>query len=527
LRSRIARSIFIGNFTGVAILCAGVLLLAEMRAQLVQAKIDSLTVQGEVVANVLAEAATVGDPEPQLIDQRARAVMRRLVLPRSTRVRLYTVEGDLVADTDILSDRIVTRVLPELDDEATDRSQNIVTRAWRKFWRMAEKVRLLPWRQDHTLEQERAQAAQGAISIGQRRGETGEPVVSVSLPVQRVEAVIGVLTLESGDVDAIVAAERRAMTPFIVSAVLVALLSSLFLSVQIARPLRRLADAADRLRRSGATRLELPDIRRRKDEIGDLADALERMTGSLAERIDANERFAAEVAHEIKNPLTSIRSAVETTRAVSDPVVREKLLGVIAADASRLDRLITDMQRATHLEAETARAAPARIDMVKFLMELTETYALTRAENEAKVVFASLSGAGVKVFGHEGPLGQVFRNLIDNAVSFSPAGGVVTVRVDTDGRRGERVVRAEVLDQGPGIPDPNLERIFERFYTDRPRGQQSGRAAFGGNSGLGLAIARQIVDAHKGRIWAENIHGGGGRTPQGARFVVELPTVDP
>jgi two-component system sensor histidine kinase ChvG len=210
---------------------------------------------------------------------------------------------------------------------------------------------------------------------------------------------------------------------------------------------------------------------------------------------------------------------------VTDPVVRERLLSVIAADAGRLDRLITDLQRATRLEAETARAAPQRVDIGRFLMELTDTYALTRGEKEARVVFSSLAPGGAVVLGHEGPLGQVFRNLIDNAISFSPPGGVVTVRVDVEGRRGERTIHADVSDQGPGIPEGNLERVFERFYTDRPRGAERGRAAFGGNSGLGLAIARQIVEAHKGRIWAENLGGEGGA--RGARLSVELPAADP
>jgi len=248
----------------------------------------------------------------------------------------------------------------------------------------------------------------------------------------------------------------------------------------------------------------------RRDEIGHLAQALERLTGALAERIDSNARFAADVSHEIKNPLTSIRSAVETVRGVSDRDARERLLAIIAADVRRLDRLITDISRASRLEAETALGATGAVDLAHLLDELTQTYQITRRDG-VNVAFEGV-WEGLWVRGQEGPLGQVFRNLIDNARSFSPPEGTVTVRLALEGGRERTSARVVVDDEGPGIPPENLETIFQRFYTQRPQG-----VAFGGNSGLGLSIARQIVTAHKGRIWAEN------RPEGGARFVVELP----
>jgi len=515
--SPIARRIFLGNFIGLIILIAGASLLSEMRVQLIQAKIDSLTIQGEVVANVLAETATLGDPAPQLLEQRARAVLRRLALPISTRVRLYTPEGELVADTNVLADRITQKALPGLptgkDKSPRARFDALIDRivAWR----------LRPWRPDFTSQQERERAAAGELVVGQRLGELGERVVSVSLPIQRVEAVIGVLTVEAGDVEEIIRREREAMLPFFVGAWAVTALASFLLAFTIAIPLRRLAEAADSLRLSGATRLELPLHRRRRDEIGDLAQSLEAMTGSLAERIDANERFAADVSHEIKNPLTSIRSAVETARSVRDEQDRARLLAIIAQDVGRLDRLVTDMARASRLEAETARGAIARVDLGRLLAELSDTYGQTRREAEAVVSFKGPPPAGAIVIGQEGPLGQVFRNLIDNAKSFSPPHGVVTVEVAVTARRDGRMVRATVSDQGPGILPANLESVFQRFYTDRPKG-----VAFGGNSGLGLSIARQIVEAYKGRIWAENIDGVAPDDRLGARFIVELPLAE-
>ena len=515
--SPIARRIFLGNFVGLLILIIGASTLSEMRVQLIQAKIDSLTIQGEVVANVLAETATLGDPAPQLLEQRARAVLRRLALPNSTRVRLYTPQGDLVADTNVLADRITQKTLPGLPKPGQKTPREEIEGALTNVshWRLRS------WEPDFTAEEERARAASGELVVGQRLGELGERVVSVSLPIQRVEAVIGVLTVEAGDVEEIIRRERRAMLPFFAGAWAVTVLASLLLALTIAIPVRRLAEAADSLRLSGATRLELPVQRRRKDEIGDLAQSLEAMTGSLAERIDANERFAADVSHEIKSPLTSIRSAVETARAVKDEEARARLLSIIAQDAGRLDRLVTDMARASRLEAETARGASGKVDLGRMLAELSDTYGQTRRDGDPVVSFRGPAPAGAVVIGQDGPLGQVFRNLIDNAKSFSPPQGVVTVEVSLAARKDRRVVRATVSDQGPGIEPANLESVFQRFYTDRPKG-----AAFGGNSGLGLSIARQIVEAYKGRIWAENIPGLEPNQRLGARFVVELPVAD-
>ena len=514
LRSRIGRLIFLGNFAGLAILVAGALLLTEMRAQLIQAKIDSLTIQGEVVGNVLAETATVGDPEPQLLDQRARAVLQRLLLPTATRVRVYTIDGDLVADSSVLSDRIIERELPDI---AARQEQPPLAQ---RLGQAAENVSLAFWRPDFNRVEEHQRAAAGERVAGQRRGENNERVVSVSLPIQRVQAVVGVLTLEAGDVETILWRERAAMIPFFFAALFVALATSALLALTIAAPLRRLAAAADSLRRTGATRLSLPTERKRRDEIGELAQSLERMTGALADRIDGNERFAADVMHEIKNPLTSIRSAVETISNVRDDEPRKKLLTIIQADVRRLDRMITDIARASFLEAETARGGVAPLDLGRLLADIAETYAMTRRESEAAVMFKAPAPADAIVMGQDGPLGQVFRNLIDNAKSFSPAGGVVTVSVAMERRREGKVVRAEVTDQGPGIRPEHLENIFTRFYTDRPQG-----AAFGSNSGLGLSIARQIVESHKGRIWAENIPGVAHEQRLGARLIVELPAV--
>jgi two-component system sensor histidine kinase ChvG len=520
-RSRIARIIFFWNFAGLGVLALGVLLLSEMRAGLTQAQFGNLRTQGELIANLLIQTGTVqGDPYPGVNEPAVREVLRRLLPPVAEgarpgvggpRVRVFAQDGAIIADTDVLYDRLDETPLPRLEPSRDNLGQ--------KLGRAAEQVeymRLTPWRPTITLEEERRRALAGEIARGERLNESGLRVVSVTLPIRRVHAVLGVVTLESADVERILVAERASMTPFLLGATLIVFLSSLLLTFLIAQPLRRLAAAADRLRVTGATRLDLPEISRRKDEIGALGQSLEAMTNALADRIDANERFAADVSHEIKNPLASIRSAVDTARAVSDPERQGQLLGIVAQDVKRLDRLITDIARASRIEAETARGDLARIDLADLLQKLSSAYA-PEPEQAAPVrvgfaVFAGPSPSDTFVLGQETALGQVFRNLIDNAISFSPPGGLVSVKVGAVRGKDGPLVRATVEDEGPGIPPENLETIFRRFYTERPKG-----AAFGGNSGLGLSIAQQIITAHQGRVYAQNREGGG------ARLVVELP----
>jgi two-component system sensor histidine kinase ChvG len=339
-----------------------------------------------------------------------------------------------------------------------------------------------------------------------------------------VKAVLGVLTIESGDVDQIVIAQRAALTPFILIAVGTMLGSSLLLNSLVAEPVRRLSRAADSVRLSRARAISLPDISEREDEVGDLARSLESMTSTLSARMDAIERFAADVSHEIKNPLTSMRSALETFElAPAGSPVRDRLLAILNQDVRRLDRLITDISNASRMDAELSRESPRPLDINRFLSDICALYPVRKPEDVA-VVMTNEGGKPLLAAGRDGPLGQVFRNLIDNARSFSKPGGEVRIRVSPDRRDGARVVAVTVDDDGPGIPPENLESVFQRFYTNRPKGHAPGGAAFGGHSGLGLAIARQIVDVHGGRLQAENRVGPDGEV-LGARFSVLLPAV--
>jgi two-component system sensor histidine kinase ChvG len=236
------------------------------------------------------------------------------------------------------------------------------------------------------------------------------------------------------------------------------------------------------------------------------------MTQALTTRMVAIERFAADVAHELRNPMTSIRSAVETLEIVKADSARKRLVSILQQDVDRLDRLITDISNASRLDAEMARDSPERLDIAHLAADICEFYEATVKAGQAHVRYIPPDGPEpALIIGREGPLSQVLRNLIDNARSFSPAGGEVRVAI----RQTRDEVTIRVDDDGPGVPPDNMETIFERFYTSRPKG-----AAFGGNSGLGLAIARQIVETHGGRIWAEN-RGADGEV-RGASFVVAL-----
>ncbi|HZZ33262.1 MAG TPA: stimulus-sensing domain-containing protein [Phenylobacterium sp.] len=484
--TRLGRLIIVLNFSGLVILIAGALVLNELRQGLVSARIDSLTTQGELMAEIIDQAATVGEPTPAMDPSNASLALQMLANPKAQRARLFDAQGQPLADSDVVADRVEQRALPPARPRG---GQNLSLLRARPQSAVTEDARA-------ALRREVSQALSGRHVAGLRRDENGRRVVSVSIPIQNVQQILGVLTLEANDVDQIIAREREALIPFILIAVAVTLSSSLLLTRLIAQPVRRLARAADRVRLAGARAISLPDLARRDDELGDLTRSLEDMTQALSERMDAIESFAADVAHEIKNPLTSLRSAVETLDLITEPAARDRLLHILKNDVQRLDRLVTDISNASRLDAELSRDNPKPIDLERLISDIVALYQATAKPGDVSVRFARPAGGETPtVLGREGSLGQVFRNLIDNARSFSPPGGEVEVAVQRAAGR----VLATVSDSGPGIPPENLETIFERFYTSRPKG-----AAFGGNSGLGLSIARQIVEAHGGSLKAQN-----------------------
>lgn len=512
--SRIARLILASNLAGLAILIAGAMILNEMRAGLVVSKKQDLVSQAQIFTSLLSEGATVGQPQPLLDINDARGVIRSLNLSSAVRARVITLDGKVAADSLFLSNRVDVSALPTLRDP----SRRQVWSASVSQWFQSTFSDLVPNRGGNEViaqsySDEFEIALRGGEAASQRFSDRGQRVISVSVPISHVSAVVGVLTLEANDIEMIVRAERAALIPFIGVAMLVALVTSVLLTLGIARPLRRLAIAADRVRTGQSERLHLPKFIKRKDEIGQLAQAVDAMTDSLLERITANEQFAADVAHELKNPLTSIRSAVETAEMVKDdPVASEKLRTLIAKDVQRLDRLITDISNASRLEAEMTRSPSAELDIARFVSDIVQTYSDAGAAKRNVKFIDETMGGRLLVRGREGPLGQVVRNLIDNALSFSPEDGVVKVIIQQAADGPQTLARLLVEDYGPGIPEDKLETIFARFYTDRPKG-----SAFGNNSGLGLSIVRQIVATHRGEVRAEN------RPEGGARFILDLP----
>ena len=552
--SSLTRRIVILNLAALIVLVSGILYLNQFRAGLIDARLESLLTQGEIIAGAIAASATVEtnnltiDPDKLLelqagesltpglnavegLDfpinpERVAPVLRRLISPTRTRARIYDRDGIPVLDSRHLYSRgqIMRFDLPPgSEDEPA-----LFDRIW-------EWVKIHLQRDDLPIYHELgglngkgypevATALDGSPSSIVRITERGELIVSVAVPIQRYRSVLGVLLLstQGGDIDQIVHAERMAIVRvFLVSAAVVVVLSIL-LAGTIAAPLRRLADAADRVRRGVTSRPQIPDFSSRRDEIGHLSQALRDMTAALYNRIEAIESFAADVSHELKNPLTSLRSAVETLPLAKTAAAKARLTEIIQHDVRRLDRLISDISDASRLDAELARQDAVPIDVARIVDAVVSiSREITAASGPAIVleVGKSEQSDAYVVLGHDSRLGQVFTNLIENARSFSPKDGTVRVIV----RRNGAAVEVLVEDDGPGIRAEQLERIFERFYTDRPD-----QEAFGQNSGLGLSISKQIVEAHHGRIWAENrLRSRASRdeapTVLGARFTVRLP----
>jgi len=551
--SSLTRRIVFLNLAGLFALMVGVLYLSQFRAGLIDARVQSLLVQGEIIAGAIAASATVEtdtitiDPERLLELQagesygpsdegasglefainpeRVAPVLRRLVSPTKTRARIYDRDGVLILDSRNLYGRgdVLRFDLPPPSEEKPGLIERafIAVRTWLGRGDLPLYKELGP--ENGKGYPEVAQALGGSRDSMVRINDRGEVIVSVAVPVQRFRAVRGALMLstQGADIDEMVEAERLAIVKVFAIAAGVMVILSILLAGTIAGPVRRLADGAERVRRRIRSRVEIPDFTRRGDEIGHLSGALREMTNALYSRIEGIESFAADVAHELKNPLTSLRSAVETLPLAKSDDSRNRLLGVIKHDVKRLDRLISDISDASRLDAELQRQEAAPVDLMKLVSTLVTVGNEVRHDNGVTLAL-SFEGGGTdsfKIPGHDSRLGQVIANLLDNARSFSPDGGHVRIVC----RRLKNEIEIVVDDDGPGIGPDALERIFERFYTDRPH------QGFGQNSGLGLSISKQIVEAHGGSIWAENRTGvaaSGKAAPiLGARFIVRLPAM--
>ena len=526
--SPLTRRIVAVNVLPLALLAVGFLYLGKFEAGLIGQQIESLHVQGEIFAAALGEGAVLdsADEGEVLLPELSRQMMRRLVEPTRTRARLFDTHSRLIADSRLLRGPGDPVLVAELNPPPPKGLLSWLADAvYDGFAALSPSHKLPIYQEGETAEyyHEALSALWGEGGSAVRSDPlAGGLVISVAVPLRRHKQVLGAVMLSTSDRE--IRDELRRVRIELLRIFGVTLLGtvlvSLYLASTIARPIRRLAASAAAQRARGrGSRLELPEIAGRNDEIGELAGALREMTDALFQRMSAIESFAADVAHEIKNPLSSLRSAVETVGRIDDPVKQRRLIAVIQDDVERLDRLITDISDASRLDAELSRLELSATDIGAMLRALVDMHETTRAENSPRLLLdlpADHPGRHrpLTVQGVESRLSQVFLNLIANAVSFSPPGGTIHIRAKADGR----AVLVTVEDQGPGIPEDKLTAIFDRFYTERPAGEK-----FGTHSGLGLSISRQIVEAHRGRIWAEN------RTDEkgsvcGARFLIRLPS---
>jgi len=474
---------------------------------------------------VMGEDATGYGSAAVLDVDNARQVLRGINVPDNWRVRLHDRQGLILADTEIMDAPIEVSMLDPIIPDIPEPSQQEVWKDRAQSW-FDKTVHNLPWRKKRReglrrdLKGDIRKALAGDDMMGQRYTEDDALIVTVSLPVKRVQQVLGVVTVESTDVEAIINAERKALAPIIGLAFLATLLSSLALTLFVTRPMRKLARAAELVTSSSKKRDSIPDLSKRRDEIGDLSSVMRDMTQGLYSRIDDIANFAADVAHEIKNPLTSLRSASDTLRVAKTDEQREKLIDIIQQDVSRMDRLITDISKASKVDANLARETAQTLDITEVLDNITEFYEQTRSGDGPAVrnVTTLSPDAPVYIRAFETPFAQVLRNLIDNAYTFSDVDGEIRLDITVKVTQGGERVIITVDDDGPGIPSDNLEAVFDRFYTQRPKGSQ-----FGSHSGLGLAICRQIITAHKGRIWAENRKSAANGWVEGARFIIDVP----
>ena len=515
------------NVMALGVLVAGFLYLDQLQRDLMDGRLDALAREATLLAAALGEGAadTSGTPDAGLDSAAAATLIHRLNLPIDTRALLFNADGSLAVDSwSLPMAPVQTTELPPMEEEigvfgrAADAAYEWITAR-------------LPPRTTVPLYAEPSEpraadlpkamsALQGTAGRAMHRTQDARLVAVVSAPIQPFRRVQGALLLvaDANDVLESVRNARFTILQAFCIALGITIVLSLFFAGTIARPVRRLARAAERVRAGGGRKVAIPDFTARNDEIGRLSGALRDMTDALWVRMDAIERFVADVAHEVKNPLSSVLTAVDTARRVDDEEKRAKLLALVGEDVKRLDRLLSQIADASKIDTELFRARLEPVDLGAMLTTLAEMHdaAASMAEESAAMRVEIQGGGPFVVSGVEDRLAQVLQNLIGNARSFSPPGGRIMLGMRRDGSQ----VVVSVDDDGPGVPAGTEDAIFQRFYTFRPDSE-----AFGAHSGLGLSISRQIAEAHGGRLTCANRHDGAGNV-LGASFRLELPATD-
>ena len=533
----LTRRVLLVNLLTVVLLGGSMFFLNRYERALIDTELQSLSAQGGIIANALAAGAMSPPSDDEAPDSSAKTgavpapgddgshwypslaqdMTRSLAAPTNIRARLFNDDHSLIADS---RPRIQIRELPPPDEQKPGMISELVDTI---SGLMRAREHYPPYQERPNQSAADYPEVLAALAGRNDSGVRSDPlthglILSVAVPVRQYKQVLGAVMVSksSADLEKQVNSVRTDILQLVLFTLAVTTLLSLYLAWTIAQPVRRLAEAAEMVRHGKGRKVAIPDFSRRRDEIGELSVALADMTSALWQRMDAIERFAADVAHEIKNPLSSLRSAVETAARITDPDKQRRLMAIIHHDVERLDRLISDISDASRLDAEMSRLERAPVSLAAMLGVLVEIHETTR-EEESTVPRLRLDlpdGADpLTVEGKEGRLVQVFQNLIGNAISFSPPNGTITLHA---WHEGDAVVAA-IEDDGPGLPEGKLEAIFDRFYTERPAGEQ-----FGTHSGLGLSISKQIVEAHGGRITAENRYDETGAV-KGARFVTRFP----
>lgn len=526
------------NIIAIMILGVGFLYLGQYTDSLIEAELESMRSEARFISGALSEGAVrpvfqispIPFEDPMEIEavkpSLARNMIRRLGESGTSRIKLFSVDGSILADThkllgpngavqmETLQSPLQPRGIGELFDQSAARFLDIIP--------IQAHLKKFPEENldDIFAFHDSKNALVGTISATAWERTDGRLILTAAAPIQKVRQVLGVALLvrEGTDLKKKIEEVRVDVFRVFLGSLGITVMLSIYLSGLIGRPLKRLALAAEDVRLGKGRNTEIPDMSDRGDEIGELSLVLRDMTQALRDRMDTIERFAADVSHEIKNPLTSLRSAVETVARVKDEASRQKLMDIIHHDVQRLDRLISDISSASRLDAELSREEMNNVNLSGLLYRLRDAYKkpMDRVEGgdtpNDKVVVSIPIGIRTVVRGNEDRLAQVFGNIISNALSFSPDHGIVTIRLEND----EDHVVIKIEDQGMGIPDNKLNDIFERFYTERPTHEN-----YGAHSGLGLSISKQIIDAHGGEIYAENIRDKEGKRI-GARFIVEL-----
>ena len=514
------------NVIAIFVVFTAVLHLDRYEDSLIQTELEGLERQATLFANALSEVAVARNPGTQnyLSIIAVQNVIDRSALDSPARSRVFGTGGELLADSYRLPGRVPSVTTKPLASVSPNIFfQKFLDKFFQDFFYSTTQQHV-PNYQQHTIQLARAfpeviSALRGSSIKTVKATTTGRKLLTVAMPIRKkYKPVLGVLLLSSDDKNINVAfnSYQKELIIAVVIAIIITSALSLYLSRSITRPIRRLASAAEKIRSDRNGRHEISEVSERNDELGELSKALTQMTDDLWQRLDAIEKFAADVAHEIKNPLTSIRSAVETASKIKDNEKRDKLLALILDDVHRLDRLITDISDSSRLDTELSREKFTAIDIGKLLLAFYELRTSQKKFGEKNLTLDIMEGnAELLILGHEIRIVQVIDNIVDNAITFSPPHGNINIVVSAD----TKSVTITIDDQGPGIPKGKLDAIFDRFYSERPPTEK-----FGLHSGLGLSICKQITEAHNGEITAENRLDHQSIT-KGARFIITLPRV--